>query len=121
MKEPSRWQQLAVLGHFSDGSRRDVTRLSVFTSSDDNVARVTPSGLVEFTQSGEVAITVRYLMELIPVRLVYLEPKPGFQWSNPPASNFVDIHAFNKLKITLQYAKASGTVYFDDVTLSVLP
>ncbi len=99
LKEPSRWQQLAVLGHFSDGSRRDVTRLSVFTSSDDNIARVTPTGLIEFSQSGEVAITVRYLMELIPVRIVYLEPKPGFKWSYPPASNYVDEHAFNKLKM----------------------
>jgi hypothetical protein len=99
LREPSKWQQLAVVGHFSDGSSKDVTRLSVFTSSDDNVARVSPSGLVEFQQSGEVAITVRYLMELVPVRIVYLEPKPGFKWSNPPANNYVDEHAFNKLKM----------------------
>jgi hypothetical protein len=99
LKEPSRWQQLAVIGHFSDGSQHDVTRLSVFTSSDDNVARVTPTGLVEFSQSGEVAITVRYLMELIPVRIVYLEPKSGFEWSNPQAANYVDVHTFNKLKM----------------------
>lgn len=99
LKEPSRWQQLAVVGHFSDGSARDVTRLSVFTSSDENIARVSTTGLVEFNQSGEVAITVRYLMELVPVRIVYLEPKPGFKWSNPPANNYVDEHAFNKLKM----------------------
>jgi hypothetical protein len=99
LKEPSRWQQLAIVGHFSDGSKRDVTRLSVFTSSDENIAKVSPTGLVEFNQSGEVAITVRYLMELVPVRIIYLEPKPGFKWTNPPANNYVDEHAFNKLKM----------------------
>lgn len=99
LKEPSKWQQLAVVGHFSDGSQRDVTRLTVFSSSDENIARVSTNGLVEFSQSGEVAITARYLMELVPVRLIYLEPKPGFKWSNPPANNYVDEHAFNKLKM----------------------
>jgi len=38
-------------------------------------------------------------MELVPVRIVYLEPKPGFKWSDPKANNFVDDHAFNKLKM----------------------
>ena len=96
---PARWQQLAVVGHFSDGSRRDVTRLSVFSSSDESVARVSPTGLVEFGASGEVAITVRYLMELVPVRIIYLEPKDGFKWPSPPENNYVDKHVFTKLKM----------------------
>jgi hypothetical protein len=97
--EPARWQQLAVLAHFSDGQVRDVTRLTVFTSSDSAIAGVTPNGLVEFNQSGEVAILCRYLEELIPVRLTYLESKEGFKWSNPPESNYVDKHIFSKLKM----------------------
>ena len=50
-------------------------------------------------QSGEVAILCRYLEELVPVRLTYLEPKPGFKWSNPPENNYVDKHVFTKLKM----------------------
>lgn len=95
---PARWQQLAVVAHFADGASRDVTRLSVFTSSDENVARVSPTGLVEFGRSGEVAVTVRHQMELVPVRIVYLEPKPGFVWPDPPSNNFVDDHVFAKHK-----------------------
>ena len=87
------------MGHFADGSRRDVTRLSVFSSSDESIARVSPSGLAEFNGSGEVAITVRYLMELVPVRIIYLEPKDGFKWPNPPTNNDVDKHVFAKLKM----------------------
>ena len=97
--EPAHWQQLAVVATFADGQTRDVTRLTVFTSSDNAIASVTSRGLVEFNQSGEVAILCRYLQELVPVRLTYLEPRPGFQWSSPPENNYVDKHIFAKLKL----------------------
>jgi hypothetical protein len=99
LNEPSKFQQLAVIATFSDGSSRDVTRLTVFSSSDPAIASVNANGLVEFGQSGEVAILCRYLMELVPVRLTYLEPKAGFVWSNPPEKNYVDKHTFAKLKM----------------------
>ncbi len=99
LNEPSRYQQLSVIAKFSDGSSRDVTRLTVFTSSDPAIANVDTKGFVEFAQSGEVAILCRYLEELLPVRLTYLEPKLGFKWSNPPESNYVDKHTFAKLKM----------------------
>jgi hypothetical protein len=99
LNEPARWQQLAVLATFGDGQTRDVTRLTVFTSSDTAIASVDTSGLVEFAQGGEVAILCRYLEELVPVRLTYLEPKPGFKWPNPPEANYVDKHIFAKLKM----------------------
>lgn len=95
---PSKWQQLAVVATFADGLTRDVTRLSNFSSSDPSIADVTPSGLVEFKRSGEVAILIRYLQEMVAVRLTYLEPREGFIWPNPPEVNFVDKHTFAKLK-----------------------
>jgi len=42
-------QQLMLLGHFSDGSVRDLTPLAVFTSSNESVGTVSASGLVEKT------------------------------------------------------------------------
>jgi hypothetical protein len=96
---PARWQQLAIIAQFTDGSSRDVTRLTVFSSSDSAVADVSPTGLVEFKQAGEVAILCRYLMELQTVRLTYLEPRQGFVWTNPPENNYVDKHTFAKLKM----------------------
>jgi hypothetical protein len=99
LNDPCRYQQLSVMATFTDGTSKDVTRLTVFSSSDPAIANVNANGLVEFAQSGEVAILCRYLMELVPVRLMYLEPKPGFKWSNPPASNYVDTHTFAKLKM----------------------
>jgi hypothetical protein len=96
---PARFQQLAVMAKFSDGSVRDVTRLTVFTSSDTSVADVSMNGLVEFKGPGEVAILARYLMELVTVRLTYLEPRAGFAWKAPPENNYIDRHVFAKLKL----------------------
>jgi hypothetical protein len=95
---PARWQQLAVLASFADGRVRDVTRLTVFSSSDDSVAGVDRNGLVEFRQPGEAAILCRYLDRIECVRLTYLEPRPDFAWPNPPENNYVDRHVFAKLK-----------------------
>ncbi|HMC66847.1 MAG TPA: DUF1549 domain-containing protein, partial [Gemmataceae bacterium] len=99
LNAPARWQQLAILATFSDGTVRDVTRLTVFSSSDSAVADVNQDGLVEFSQSGEVAILCRYLEVMQPVRLTYLEPRKGFQWSNPPENNYIDKFVFAKLKM----------------------
>lgn len=96
---PARWQQLAVLAHFADGSVRDVTRLTAFSSSDDSIAGVDANGLVELKQKGEAAILCRYLSIIECARLTYLEPQPGFAWSIPPVHNDVDRHVFAKLKM----------------------
>lgn len=98
LNAPSKWQQLAVLGHFSDGSVRDVTRLTVFSSSDTALAEVNFNGMVEFKQSGEIAVLCRYLEEMQAVRLTYLEPREGFVWNNPPQTNYIDKLVFAKLK-----------------------
>ncbi|MDB5385465.1 MAG: hypothetical protein JWM11_1111 [Planctomycetaceae bacterium] len=96
---PSRWQQLVVLAHFADGSVRDVTRLTAFSSSDGGVAAIDANGLVELLQTGEAAILCRYLDIIQCARLTYLEPKPDFVWSNPPEQNELDQHVFTKLKM----------------------
>ncbi len=94
---PAAVQQLAVLAHFGDGTVRDVTRLTVFSSSDSGVAGVNTNGFVQFGQGGEVAILCRYLDQMQSVRLTYLEPKKGFHWVNPPENNYVDRLVFAKL------------------------
>ncbi len=96
---PGQWQQLAVLATFSDGTTRDVTLLSVFSSSDPAVADVNRNGFVEFKQPGETAVLVRYLEHMPTVRLTYLRPREDFLWSNPPEHNYVDKYVFAKLKM----------------------
>jgi hypothetical protein len=98
LEAPARWQQLAVRARFTDGSSRDVTRLTVFSSSDTAVASVSQTGLVEFSGRGETAILCRYLGEMRSVRIAYLEPRKDFRWMDPPANNYVDTQVNAKLK-----------------------
>ncbi|MFO0938618.1 MAG: DUF1549 domain-containing protein [Gemmataceae bacterium] len=95
---PATRQQISVEAEFSDGSKRDVTRLTNFSSSDPSVADVSMTGRVEFKQPGEVAILCRYLEELVAIRLTYLEPRAGYVWPNLPVKNEVDTHVYAKLK-----------------------
>lgn len=54
-------QQLSVRALFADGSERDVSSLTVFSSSDTAVATVSPAGLVTGTGRGQAAISAKYL------------------------------------------------------------
>lgn len=98
LNAPAEQQQLHVTGYFSDGSQRDLTALTVFSSSNESVATVTPDGLVEKIGRGETAVLARYLDKMDTSYITFLEEVPGFEWSNPPASNFVDTNVFSKLK-----------------------
>ena len=66
-------QQLAVRAHFKDGSTRDVSDMAVFSSSEPNLAPVTPSGFVRFSKTGEASILARYLDQITSIRLTYVE------------------------------------------------
>lgn len=95
---PAHVQQLLVLGHYSDGSVRDITKLADYLSSDEAVATVDPDGFVVSRERGETTVLVRYLDKMETTALTFLENVPGFQWSNPPESNFIDKFVFEKLK-----------------------
>jgi hypothetical protein len=99
LNAPTNRQQLSVRATFADGRTRDVTRLTVYSSSDPAIASISLSGLVEFHQPGEVAILCRYLDQMKAVRLMHLKALEGFSWPNPPENNYVDQHVFAKLKL----------------------
>jgi len=73
LMRPAHTQQVMALGHFSDGSIRDVTSLAVFTSSDDAVATVDGSGLVTGLDRGEAAILVRFLDKIETASMMFLK------------------------------------------------
>lgn len=91
-------QQIVVMGHFSDGSVRDVTPLTVFTSSNETVAKVDDNGLVTKNSRGETAVLARYLDKMATSYVTFLQEVPGFVWNNPSENGFVDKLVFTKLK-----------------------
>jgi hypothetical protein len=98
LRQPAARQQIMVLGHFTDGSIRDLTALADFTSSNESVGSVNVQGLVTKNGRGETAVLARYLDKMSTTYLTFLEDVPGFAWNNPPEQNFVDSAVFEKLK-----------------------
>jgi len=115
-------QQIVVRAHFSDGSVRDVTDLTVFSSSNEEQAPVDPLGLVNFQQTAETAILARYRSNVSSARLSYVRSDPGFASTAPAEVNDVDRHTFEKHR-TLQLhtaAIASDAVFLRRVYLDLL-
>ena len=110
LRQPARTQQLAVLARAADGAVRDVTWLTVFSSSDPAFAKDSATGFVEFSQRGEVAILCRYLDGLQSVRMTYLEPRAGFAWKDPKENHYIDKHVFAKLKLLGIPPSTSGSL-----------
>ena len=92
--------------HFDDGTVRDVTRLTKFTSTDEHVASVSDSGMIVGHRRGQVAVMARYLDQLVSCQFTFIEDIDGFQWPDPPANNYVDELVYEKLR-QLQYEPAA--------------
>src|SRR5262249_43845233 len=95
--EPDDRVALKVTATFSDGTKRDVTRLAVFEPSNLG-ARVGRDGVAVRQGAGETAIPGRYLGRQGVVGLAFVPARKGFVWQAPPEANYVDRHVFAKLR-----------------------
>ncbi|MFO0919979.1 MAG: DUF1549 and DUF1553 domain-containing protein, partial [Planctomycetaceae bacterium] len=98
LRAPAAQQQVVVLGHFSDGTVRDLTQMADYSSSAEAVGSVNVNGLVTKTGRGETAVLCRYLDKMATVNIAFLEDVPGFAWNNPAQNNFIDGLVFEKLQ-----------------------
>jgi hypothetical protein len=89
--------QLRALASFSDGTRRDVTRLACFEPSN-LLVKVDGEGLAVRAGYGESAVLVRYLNRQAVARLAFVPARPGFVWQAVPENNYIDRHVFAKLR-----------------------
>jgi hypothetical protein len=117
---------VSVTAHFSDGSVRDVTLLSAFEFTVVGIARITPQGEVVRENVGETVLLVRYLSEVVPVRIVFLPDRPIPEMGTLQPNNEIDRLVFTHLKqLRLKPAELAPDhvflrrAYLD--TLGVLP
>ena len=90
-------QQLAVIAHYSDGSREDVTRSALFEPNVKEMAEVTEDGLFHLReQPGEVAVMIRYQAQVAVFRASVPLGAPVGQLPFP--NNFIDPFIFRKLE-----------------------
>jgi len=88
---------LSVQAHYSDGSVRDVTHLSEFTSPVKRFASVDESGLVEAgTTQGDGVVIVRYMDQVTVAQLAIppLKRLPESAYSELPVHNEIDRFAW---------------------------
>ncbi len=104
--EPADRVQIKVTAIFSDGSRKDVSNLTVFEQSTD-LAKISADGLVQRLRMGEMTVIARYLQIQQPVRLAFVPARPNFKWQPTVADNYIDEQVDAKLR-TLRINPSGG-------------
>lgn len=98
--QPGAKQQIKVTAFFSDGQKRDVTKLAKFTASNASVATVDDDGGVKVTGQGESTVTTWFLSQLALTTVSVPNPAPplasAFAAFQP--RNFIDERVAEKLR-----------------------
>ncbi len=95
--EPEREVRLATTAVFTDGTKRDVSRLAVY-EPNDVLTKAGIDGLLDRERAGETTVLVRYLNQQVPVTLNWVPSREGWSWADVPTNNYVDELVFEKLK-----------------------
>lgn len=95
--EPADRVQIRTSAIFSDGSRREISRLAVYEQSSE-MAKISVDGLVQRQRDGETTVIVRYLQCQEAVRIAFVPSRPGFAWRAPSTNNYIDECVFAKLQ-----------------------
>ncbi len=96
--KPGSQQQLAVTAFFSDGSSRDVTRLAIFESNQEDMSEASETGLVKLLdRTGTASIMVRFKehVDVFRATIPLGEEMKGL----PENKNFIDEEIFSKLSL----------------------
>jgi hypothetical protein len=96
--EPADRFRVSAIAHFADGSTRDVTSLIATEFTAVGVAKITTDGEVIREQPGETVLLVRYMSEVVPVRIVFLPDRPVPEMGDLTANNKIDELVFAQLK-----------------------
>lgn len=82
----------------NDGSKRLVTSLARFHSNNESVATIDDNGNVTAVGPGDTYVFARYSRFTIGAEVIVLPPAEGFQWPDPPATNYIDELVFDRLQ-----------------------
>jgi len=94
-------QQLRVTAKYSDGSTRDVTRLTAYLSNEAALVGVNETGLLTAGPIvGDTAVMARYLghIAVSVVAVPHADPVADDVYAKLPQQNFIDGHVWAKLK-----------------------
>jgi hypothetical protein len=90
-------QQLRVIAEYADGTRRDVTRQSLFVSNDPAAVSVGKRGLARLLRRGQADVVVRYANRITTTRLAAPFNDAKFDYAGVPRRNFIDERVVERL------------------------
>lgn len=90
--------RMIVLAHFPDGRVQDVSREAFVEGNNLEVLNVTTDGIVTALRRGEGAVLARYEGQYAATRVTVMGDRAGFEWSDPPTRNEIDVLVHEKLK-----------------------
>ena len=90
-------QQMNVLAHYSDGTTRDITPLTVFQSSNDVSASIDEKGKITAGTRGEAFIMARFNIFTVGIPAVVIPEDLKYQRPKLPENNYVDTLVHDKL------------------------
>ena len=113
--KPRSLQQLRVIATYTDGTQRDVTRASIYSTNMEVIADCNTQGVIETGKlAGEAAITINYMGHVDVARVVI--PQPGAPTPVRPkwftGTNRIDDLTWNKW----QQLRISPSDLCDDAT-----
>ena len=94
-------EQLSVTAHYSDGTTRDVTRLTNFASNEAAIVAIDAAGLVAAgSLPGEASIMARYMGNIGTWNTAIPLPTPvdAAVYTQLPRYNLIDSHVWDKLQ-----------------------
>ncbi|HND54677.1 MAG TPA: DUF1549 domain-containing protein, partial [Pirellulaceae bacterium] len=99
---PGAKHRLQLIATYSDGSRRDVTRLGCFAVNNELHAGVTDDGVVTGGDFGETAVVARFERKFAAVDVIVLKESPAFVATPVPDDHIIDklvVRKLNDLRI----------------------
>lgn len=91
-------RQLSVTARYSDGSNRDVTKLALFFSNNNDTASIDKNGLVTSHAKGDTYVFARFDRFTIGSEVIVLPEETDYQWSGLKPANYIDERVFERLQ-----------------------
>jgi len=95
--KPGKTTVARVIAHYSDGTKRDVSRLALYMTNNEAVATIDKQAKIAGLQGGGTHVFARFNKFTVGTEIVVL-PEGDFDWPDTPKNNYVDSLVFDKLK-----------------------
>jgi large repetitive protein len=118
---PGMTQQYTATGHYSDGSTKDLTSAVTWSSSDPQVASVSPTGLVKVPSKPDFATTTVQASLLGEQGTASLTASRLFLITVQPTISQLKAGAAERLRASGHFANGATTDITDQVRWSALP